>query len=184
MGYVSVATPLLALAALLLLACDRNVERYDPAEEPRPPDLARLFPPGADRAAEQSAGAAQPAPQRGAAPVAAGGSPVRGTLRLAPELEGRVPPGATLFLIARTGQAGPPLAVKLISNPSFPLEFEIGPDDRMMQQVPFAGPMQLSARLDADGSATTRQPGDLTGAASGTVEAGDTGVVITIDGVL
>ena len=43
MGYVSVATPLLALAALLLLACDRNVERYDPAEEPRPPDLARLF---------------------------------------------------------------------------------------------------------------------------------------------
>ena len=70
-----------------------------------------------------------------------------------------------LFLIARTAAAGPPLAVKRIEAPSFPLDFEIGPDDRMIQAMPFAGSVQLTARLDSDGNATSRTPGDLQGVA-------------------
>ncbi len=40
--------PRVLFAALLaaggLLACDRNIEPYEPGEVPRPPDLARIFP--------------------------------------------------------------------------------------------------------------------------------------------
>jgi hypothetical protein len=169
---------------LLALACDRNVEPFDPAEEPRPPDLAKIFPPGADRAAEQSSPGALAVPERGAPPVEAAAAPVRGTLRLAHELEGRVPSGAVLFLIARSAEAGPPLAVKRIPEPRFPLDFEIGPDDRMIQQLPFVGPLRLTARVDGDGNATSREPGDLVGGSSAEVEPGDSGIVITIDQAL
>jgi cytochrome c-type biogenesis protein CcmH len=175
---------LLIVSLLLLAACDRNVEPFDPGEEPRPPDLARIFPPGADRAAEAAPDGAPVLPQRGAPPVGTEGAPVRGTLELAPELEGRVPSGAILFLIARSAGAGPPLAVKRIPEPRFPLEFEIGPNDRMIQQLPFSGPLRISARVDGDGNATTREPGDLLGESPGDVEPGDSGVVVTIDQAL
>jgi hypothetical protein len=166
---------------LLVAACDRNFEPFDPAEEPRPPDLAKIFPPGADRAAEQSPAGAPAMPLRGAPPVGEAAASVRGTLRLAPELEGRVPSGAILFLIARSTEAGPPLAVQRIPEPRFPLDFEIGPNDRMIQQLPFAGPLRLTARVDGDGNATSREPGDLVGESSEEVEPGDSGIVITID---
>lgn len=174
----------LALASSLLIACDRNLEPFDPAEEPRPPDLTRLFPGPADRAPERPPDGMPGLPGRGAPPVGADAAPVRGTLRLAPELEGRVPSGAVLFLIARGAGAGPPLAVKRIPDPRLPLEFEIGPEDRMIQQLPFAGPLSISARLDGDGNASTREPGDLLGESSGEVEPGDSGVVVIIDQAL
>ena len=66
-----------------------------------------------------------------------------------------------LFIIARRGATGPPLAVKRVSAPRFPLDFSLGPDDRMIQAMPFQGPIRLSARIDADGNASTRSPGDL-----------------------
>jgi len=48
------ATGLLATALLGLLACDRNIEPYRPGEEPRAPDLGRIFPGGArDRVADR-----------------------------------------------------------------------------------------------------------------------------------
>jgi hypothetical protein len=178
-----------SLAALLLavaffLACDRNLEPFDPAEQPREPDLSKIFPEGAEAAPEGPEGSLElpPPPERGAPPLAAeSGGPIRGTLRLAPELEGAQPSGAVLFLIARTAEAGPPLAVKRIEAPRFPLDFEIGPADRMLASVPFAGAMQLSARLDADGNATSRTPGDLLGIAGQAVSPGASGVEIVLD---
>jgi hypothetical protein len=104
---------------------------------------------------------------------------------LASGFERKVPAGAILFLIARRGQAGgPPLAVKRIESPRFPLEFTLGPDDRMIQAMPFEGPLQLSARLDTDGNAMSRTPGDLQGAAPGMHDPGATGIEIVIDQVL
>jgi hypothetical protein len=167
---------------LLALGCDRNVEPFDPSEEPQAPDLSKLFPAGADQAAEQSAGAAAVPPARGAPSVTAAVGPVSGTLRLAPELE--VPSGAVMFLIARGSGAGPPLAVQRIVEFSFPLDFEIGPDDRMIQQIPFEGPLEITARIDGDGNATTREPGDLFGVSTEEVQPGDTGILITIDQAL
>jgi cytochrome c-type biogenesis protein CcmH len=172
-------------------ACDRKLEPYDPDEKPTPPDLSRIFPAGAERAqqAEPQGPPAMPSPPRAAAPmgagtVAASGAPVTGTVEIVEELRDRVPREGVLFVIARGEGGGPPLAVKRIIDPEFPLESEIGPSDRMMEQMPFVGPLRLTARLDGDGNATTRSPGDLQGSAAAPVEPGAGGVRIRIDEAL
>ena len=177
-----------ALALLLGLglgACDRAIEPYVPGEKAEAPDLTRIFPEGAERSLDTGAA---PSPGAGGAPppapAAATGEAIRGTIALAPDLEDRVPAGAVLFLIARRGEGGPPLAVQRVVEPRFPLEFSIGPEDRMIEQMPFAGPLLLTARIDADGNATTRQPGDLQGTAPGSYEPGASGVAIVVDEVL
>jgi len=179
--------PRLALALLMLLAaaaytaCDRRTEPYDPTEPVEAPDLSRIFPEGARVAAERDRTEAPPS--RAAPPAAAAaGAPIRGTLELAAGLEGSVPRGGVLFLVARRpGGGGPPVAVKRVPSPSFPMDFELGPDDRMIQAIPFAGPLLLSARVDGDGNATSREPGDLSGTAVAPVDPGATGVTIRID---
>jgi hypothetical protein len=177
-----------ALALFALCACDRNIEPY--VDEPvRQPDLSRIFPEGAERA-PRDPGAAMPEPpaaaETGAVGMATGaaGRAITGTIRLAPELEGRVPGGAVLFLIARRADGGPPTAVRRIASPVFPLDFEIGPADRMMEGVPFEGPLQLTARVDADGNAMTRNPGDLQGSSAPDLSPGARGIEIVIDEVL
>lgn len=98
----------------------------------------------------------------GAAP---GGPSYRLRLRLA--AGATPPPGAVLFVSLRDGTPGaPPAAVKRIDRPSFPIDVVLGSADSMLgRPLPESG--MLSARLDADGSATTRDPSDL----SVTVEA-------------
>ena len=66
----------------------------------------------------------------------------------------------------------------------FPLEFSIGPEDRMIQAMPFVGPLRVTARLDADGNATTRNPGDLQGAAPDSVSPGASDIEVVLDEVL
>ncbi len=176
---------LVLLTGLALGACDRAIEPYVPGEKAVAPDLKRIFPEGAERSSDTGAA---PSPGAGGAPApapaATTGEAIRGTITLAPELEERVPAGAILFLIARRGEGGPPLAVQRVVEPRFPLEFSIGPEDRMIEQMPFAGPLLLAARIDADGNAMTRQPGDLQGAAPGSYEPGASGVAIIVDEVL
>lgn len=173
------------LAAVALAACDRAIEPYVPGEKVEAPDLTRIFPEGAEGssgdevAAAPAGGGAPPA-----APPSAEGAAIRGTISLAPELEDRVPAGGILFLIARRGEGGPPLAVQRVVEPQFPLEFAIGPEDRMIEQMPFVGPLLLEARVDADGNAMTRQPGDLRGAAPGSYEPGASDVAIVVDEAL
>lgn len=177
---------LLSLAALVLaLGCDRKVEPFVPGEKPEPPNLAKIFPPGAESAQPKSA-PGEPPPAPSAAPggegaAAPAGPPIRGVVRLGEGLDGRVPANATLFVIARGGAGGPPVAVKRIPNATLPYTFELGPDDRMIASIPFAGPLQLTARLDADGNATTRAPGDVQGSAASPVEPGATGVELVLD---
>ena len=178
----------------LVLGCDRNLEPFDPEEEPRQPDLARIFPaaeqqgPGL-RAPTPSAGEGQgpPSPmgRRGAAPVASqtsASAPIRGRIEIAPELANEARDGSVLFLIARSGAAaGPPLAVRRYLSPSFPLEFEIGQENVMIPSMRFDGAIQLTARLDSDGNAMTRLPGDLQGATSTPLSPGAEGALLTLD---
>ena len=171
------------VCALLALGCDRNVERYSDEPVVRP-DLARIFPEGAT--SPPSGAAAElppPPPARGEPPAAAGADaePLRGSIELAPSLQGAVPPGAVLFLIARAGPAGPPTAVLRVPAPRFPLRFELGPEHRMIEAFPFTGPFTLSARVDADGDALSRTPGDLAGTATGQHLPGARGIRLLID---
>ena len=175
------------LAAIALSACDRNLEPFVEGEEPRQPDLSKIFPEGAERAAAPREDIALPAaPQRGGrgADPSAEAPPIRGTIRVGAGLEGRVLANGVLFLIARAGGAGPPLAVLRVASPRFPLPFALGPENRMIQTLPFAGEMRLTARLDSDGDAGSRTPGDLQGAAAGAFAPGATGVEIVLDEVL
>lgn len=191
---------LLVAAVFLASGCDRHVEPFVPGEEPEQPDLSKIFPEGAS-AARPAAAELPPSPQQRAAPplmppaapapapvparaeAQPEAEPIRGTIRLAPELEGRVPAGGVLFIIVRLGSAGPPLAVKRIPSAVFPFDFEIGPGDRMIASVPFAGPLHVSARVDADGN-VTRGAGDLTGDAAEGVQPGAADVVLVLDQVL
>ena len=127
----------------------------------------------------ESADAATSAPL--AAAPGASGAPIRGTVRIAAELASQVPQGSVLFVIARRGESGPPLAVKRIESPRFPLDFELGPADRMIQSMAFTGPLSVSVRVDADGNAMSRSPGDLFGAAAAPVDPGATQVDLLID---
>ena len=176
----------LAIGIALALGCDRKIEPFVPGEKPEPPDLSRIFPEGAEKAARQEAESGAPRGGRSAPPMAGTSTaqPISGTVSIAPELAGRIPPGSVLFVIARSADTGPPLAVKRIPDPKLPLAFSIGPDDRMIQAMPFAGPIKLSARIDSDGNAMTRLPGDLTGAAPEPHQPGDSGVALVIDQVL
>ena len=170
------------LLLLAVSACDRNVEPFDPNEQVAKPDLSKIFPEGAERSGDgQAMPGALPAP---VAPPSGEGAPLAGTIRVASEFVERVPKGAVLFLIARTGAGGPPTAVRRIPSPTFPLDFEIGPDDRMIAAMPFAGPFQLTARIDADGNAMTKNPGDLQGEAEGVFSPGAHDIEIVIDEVL
>lgn len=69
-------------------------------------------------------------------------------------------PSSTLFVFLRDAAAGPPSAVKRIQAPVFPLEVSLGSGDSMMgRPLPESG--VITARLDADGSASTESEDDL-----------------------
>jgi hypothetical protein len=180
------ALSLLVSAALASAACHRKVEAYDANEQPHAPDLSKIFPEGAERAMATPAEMPPPPEElAGGAPADAGatapenaGPPITGRIQLAAGAS--VPDGATLFVIARTGEVGPPTAVLRIPAPSFPFEFRLGPENRMIAALPWEGPFQLSARLDLDGNATTRDAGGLEGRAPSPVAPGDGGVAITL----
>ena len=130
--------------------------------------LAQLLPAGAERSEVEKAIREMPAPEGKPRPQATAAAPsgqqIVGRISIDPKLKGNVDSQATLFIIARADAAkGPPLAVKKIDRPVFPLSYSLGPENVMMQGMPFTGRVTITARLDKDGNPTTRQPGDLTG---------------------
>jgi cytochrome c-type biogenesis protein CcmH/NrfF/cytochrome c-type biogenesis protein CcmH/NrfG len=135
--------------------------------------LLQMMPAGAERAevekilAEMPQAGQKPRQQTPpAAPVAASASQqISGRISIDPKLKGNVDSQAALFIIARPSGAdkGPPLAVKKIDRPVFPLSYSVGPENVMMQGMPFTGSITITVRLDKDGNPTTRQPGDLSG---------------------
>jgi cytochrome c-type biogenesis protein CcmH len=125
---------------------------------------------------------ADDAPNAAAGPPSA---PVRGTVSLAPSLTQRLPPQATLFVVARAAQ-GPriPLAVLRVPAASLPYQFELGDANAMDPSRPMSSAAQivLEARISASGEAM-RQPGDLYGQAP-PVQSGARDVAILIDQVV
>lgn len=122
-----------------------------------------------------------PAAPGAAAPSAASGATLSGTVSIAPELAGAVAPTDVLFIIARKAEQGPPLAVKKIDAPTFPLRYELGAQDMMFHGASLAGEVSLQARLDKDGDAITRQEGDLQGSHPGGAVVGASNADILID---
>jgi cytochrome c-type biogenesis protein CcmH len=181
-------TILWIVMVMMLSACDRNIEPYQPGEEPSAPDLAHIFP-----GATAEGGSGQPdrtalPPSRAEAqagpssPGSSGSGPIVGRIELPSELANARPAGGVLFVIARSqgGRGGPPLAVLRISDPAFPLDFSIGPENVMIPSMRFEGPISLSARLDADGNAMTRSEEDLSSPVQEALSPGTTGVELRL----
>jgi len=171
------------MALAVFTACDRNLEPFDPEETSRAPDMAHIFPEGA----QEGPGLRAPRPEPPLAPNARGNRPapqaqgevtggpaIRVRVSLDAALEGEVPGDGVLFVIARKAgvAGGPPLAVVRTPGPAFPAEFEIGQANVMIPGLSFEGPLDLTARLDADGNAMTRMAGDFRGALANPVEPG------------
>ncbi len=128
--------------------------------------LERLLPEGERRNAvrEIIAGiGAEPAPEATAGPR------IEGTVRMDPGRATQAGEPATLYIVARTAgaAAGPPLAVKRIARPTFPVSFSLGSGDVMIPGAEFEGPVDVSARLDRDGDPLTREAGEPAGAHEG-----------------
>ena len=154
----------MVLGTVLAGGCDRNIAPFVPGEEPSEPDQSRIFPAPDSEAPMGGAPVGSPEPGEASASRNASsgrsGAAVRGNVRLADSAPAGG--GGTLFIIARAQGAvgGPPMAVLRIPSPSFPLAFEIGPDQVMIPGMRFEGPIALTARLDGDGDAMTRDASD------------------------
>ncbi|MCS5619865.1 MAG: hypothetical protein NZ808_08390 [Myxococcota bacterium] len=187
---------LVLCVAAASLGCDRGIEDFDPAEEPALPNLDRIYPKGAERQpspvmqgmmgagpARRDAPPSEPA-ARPAAGQTAPGATITGTIEISPELQSSAPASAMLFIIARTQPVGPPLAVVRVPNPSFPHAFEMGQAQVMIPTLRFEGSITVTARLDSDGNAMTKLPGDLVGEVATPVAPGASGLKLVLDGKL
>ena len=135
--------------------------------------LLQMLPPGQDRAevekilAEIPLSGQKPQPMTVATPTqapATSADQITGKITIDPKLKDKVDSQAALFIIARPeGAGGPPVAVKKIERPVFPLTYSLGSENAMMQGVPLSGKLSISVRLDKDGNPITHQPGDMVG---------------------
>ena len=116
------------------------------------------------------------------------GAVVSGTIRIAPELAGKVPDSGYLFILARERpDGGPPYAVKRVPIPAFPFTYTLGPADAGQMGgggtgFPGIAEMYLVARIDQDGRVGPPQPGDMEGICpDNPVAAGDRDRDIIVD---
>lgn len=120
----------------------------------------------------------QPAkPHAGSQPAAAaaGGTnqvsgALAGTIALSDGLKSDVKPGSVLFIIVRRdegeGKRGMMIAAKKLPVPNadiFPLKYIVTGRDVMMAGTKLFGPVKVEARIDNDGDALSKNPGDITG---------------------
>jgi cytochrome c-type biogenesis protein CcmH/NrfF/cytochrome c-type biogenesis protein CcmH/NrfG len=156
--------------------------------------LLQIMPVGAERVeverilAEMPQSGQKPRQQGDkASPATPASQQITGKITIDPKLKASPDNQAVLFIIARPAGAakGPPLAVKKIDRPVFPLSYALGPENVMMQGAPFTGSVTITVRLDKDGNPTTRQPGDLTGDyKKGSVAVGSKNIDIVLDQVV
>ena len=159
-----------ALVALLFTSWACKGE--PPAPEPGARQAPRGLPPA-------QPGQAHGAPSAGAAPS----GELSGEIDVAPALAAEVKPGDAIFIVARSlDAAGTPsksaLAVARVQVTKLPVAFRITAAD-LMASGSLAGPVAVTARLDRDGDALSRNPGDLEGTARAVIPAA--GVKITLD---
>lgn len=156
--------------------------------------LVTMLPAGQERAQVEKliteisqAGTSAPTTTSGVKTENVASQQIRGKITLDPKVKNQADGRATLFIIARraNADAGPPLAVRKIERPSFPVSYSLGAENVMMQGLPFSGKLNVSARLDKDGNPATREAGNLVGEhKKNPVEVGANNVDIIIDQVI
>ena len=122
-----------------------------------------------------------PAEEKAAAVTA--GATIKGSIDIAPALKSKIAASDVLFLFARAGQGGPPVAAIRASAGKFPLEFELNDSMAMNPANTLSQQQQvvLVARVSKSGNPMA-QAGDLEGTVP-VVKVGASGVKIVIDQV-
>jgi len=126
---------------------------------------------------------ANPLPAEDKTASTAPGATIKGSIDIAPALKSRLAASDVLFLFARTGQGGPPVAAIRASAGKLPLEFELNDSMAMNPSNTLSQHQQvvLVARVSKSGSPMA-QAGDLEGSVP-QVKVGATGVKVVIDQV-
>lgn len=119
------------------------------------------------------------------AAAAKGGTPaaafsVHGTVKVSAKMTAAWPAGSPVFVIAKPESGGPPFAVRRYDGVKAPFAYALGPDNIMMAGTNAPRKLVVSVRVDQDGDAMTRQPGDLEGGPSAPVSAKGA-VDVTVD---
>ena len=125
-----------------------------------PGDLRQIV---AERLAEIAGSQGQPPPAT-LTPAEQGASIIRLRIELPPAMAAQIPPGSQLFVIARRGETGPPLAVVRRPVGAWPVELEMSDADAMLPGIQLAGggPIRLIARISKQGQPIAAS-GDLFG---------------------
>ncbi len=111
-----------------------------------------------------------------------------GVIKVTDKLKSKIAAGDTIFVVARRYEEGStapgtPLAVQKLAADKFPLKFSLDSRDAMLAGTSLAGKVVVTVRVDKDGDAMTKNPGDVTGQ-SKPVEPPNKDVVVQLDTVL
>jgi len=93
---------------------------------------------------------------------------LRGTITIDPKVASHAAPGTAVFLMVRRvgadgNPSGSPLAVDKLDWKSPSLAFELSEAQAMVAGTELTGDVVVQARLDHDGDALSKEPGDVTG---------------------
>ena len=147
--------------------------------------------PTSQRKARPNAPASRPGVHPSSQPTSAGGQKtmggfIYGQLTLDDSVKDKVKPGSVVFVIVRRsvtqGKGMLIAATKLdgVTKGSFPLKYVVKQSDAMMG-APLIGKVTVSARIDQDGDAISKQPGDIIGSAAEAVMVGVNPVAIKLN---
>lgn len=117
-------------------------------------------------------------------PTAPSGT-IDGRIELAAAVQDKAEAGDAIYVVARNAATGTIVAAARVVAPAqFPVSFSLSGSDVMHTQTSLAGKVKLEVRLDKDGDAMTKNPGDLIGETDGLVTVPAKDVVVTLDRVL
>lgn len=93
---------------------------------------------------------------------------ISGSLTLDAKVKDKVKKGDVIYLVVRgpaeAGAAqGPVLAVKRLEAGEFPMPFQLDSRNAMVVGTTLKAPVVVGARVDKDGDAMSKNPGDVTG---------------------
>jgi cytochrome c-type biogenesis protein CcmH len=146
-----------------------------------PPELRQVV---AERLAEIDKAQGRSPAIVAAAPAAPATGSIELNIGVAPSLAGKVPQGATLFVIARRGEGGPPLAVVRRTADAWPQRVSMTDANAMLPGVSLAsgGALKVIARISASGQPMAVS-GDLFGEVGYDFSSADP-ATITIDRIV
>ncbi len=113
---------------------------------------------------------------------------LEGTIVATDKTKSFIKPGAIIFLSVRqiepvTGDViSTPVAVARLDVNELPIPFHLSEANAMSAGTNFKGTVQISARVDSDGEARSRTPGDVEGTVRATIPAA--GLTLTLDSIL